>query len=203
LSKEFQSSQSAVFARMCRDAIRKSSLTKSQKEVTIVLVNIWFYHKGGKAVMHPGRKKVAKKARVSVRTVASTMDMLRAAGVLRVVSHAKGGRTSTRYKLKFAPLLILCGCDLPEWMEGELMPILRDIQSGNCTLSETEIARLPSAKIAHGNKGANSGEVEGSSQGQETSDDYLPIEESLIDYDEDWADWQPCAPFGAFGDDHE
>lgn len=149
MSTAFRDSAASAFQRLVRTTIRKSGLTKGQQAVTLAVVNLWFHHKSGPgAVIYPGREKLAKKADVSVRTVATTLDMLRAAGVLRVVSHPKGGRAATRYRVRVTPLLILCGADLPDWMEGEL----RLFTGQSCTLSEPEIARFGSAKIAHGKK---------------------------------------------------
>ena len=150
---KYNDSLSASFARFVRSAVQKSHLTKSERQVTLMIVNLWFYHKSGEGVIYPGREKIAKKLRVSVRTVASTLAILREAGALKVVSHLKGGgRAATRYKLKFVPLLLLCGCDLPDWMQTELRPILHDLPASNCTPKAQKIAPLSRAKIAHGKK---------------------------------------------------
>lgn len=135
--KPFRDSPEFAFRRLVRACIRKSDLTKSEQAVTTAVVNLWFHHKA-KGVVYPGRARLAKSAKVSVRTVASTLAKLRAAGVLRVVSHGKGGRAATRYRLRFTPLFILCGADLPDWMEGELRPI----PMLDCTLSGDDFARF-------------------------------------------------------------
>lgn len=143
----FRDSPTNAFRRLVRSAISKSDLTRSQQAVTLALVNQWFQHKA-KGEMHPGREKLAARARCSVRSVAATLALLRAAGVITPTLYEKGGRRATRYRLRFLPLLILCRADLPDWMEGELRPIPMQ----NCTVSEAKIARLPRAKIAHGSK---------------------------------------------------
>lgn len=141
--RQFKDSQEAAIRRLVRDAIRKGPFTKGQRDVTLALVNHWFHHKGTAKPIHPGREKLARKAKVSVRTVASSLSMLRAAGVLVVVSNLRGGHdTATKYRVNTAALLTLCGCD---WMDEFLSGYAR-----NCTVAGHEIARLGSAKIAHG-----------------------------------------------------
>lgn len=140
--KAFKDSQEAVFRKLVRDAIRKAPFTKGERDVTMALFNHWLHHKGGpKPVIHPGRRKLARSAGVSIRTVAATLAMLRAATVIDTVSHAKGGwGTSTRYSVNVMALFTLCGCD---WVDQFL--------AGNCTHSGTIFAHKNRAKIAHGN----------------------------------------------------
>lgn len=141
--KSFKDSQEAAFRRMVRDAVRKAAMTKGERDVTLAIVNYWFHHKGTGKPIHPGREKLAKRAGVSLRTVASTLAMLRAAGVLNPVSNLKGGfKTATRYQVNVSALLSLCGCD---WLDD----FLRGARS-DCTVVNREFARLSHAKIAHG-----------------------------------------------------
>lgn len=172
--KTFRDSTAHAFQRLVRSAISKSTLTRSQQAVTLALVNQWFHHKA-KGEMHPGREKLADKARCSVRTVAATLSMLRAAGVIKATSYESGGRRATRYRLRFTPLLILCGADLPDWMEGELRPIQMQnctVSEGkNCTVSGAKIARLPRAKIAHGSKDVSSPEKSLSDSDRDNGED--------------------------------
>lgn len=131
--------------RLVRDAIRKGPFTKSQRDVTLAVLNHWFHHKAKSQPIHPGREKLAAKAKVSIRTVATTLAMLRAAGVLTAVSNLKGGHdTATKYRVNMPALLTLCGCD---WLDDFIAGYAR-----NCTVVAPGIARLGSAKIAHGNK---------------------------------------------------
>ena len=141
---QFKDSQEAAFRRMVRDAVRKGPFTLGQKEITLALVNLWFHHRNGPdGFIHPGREKLARKTKLSIRLVADTLAMLRAAGVLHVVSHGKGGwGTSTRYKMNLVALLTLCGCN---WVDQFL--------AGNCTHSAIIFAHTLQAKTAHGNKG--------------------------------------------------
>ena len=118
---------------MVRDAIRKGDFTKGQRDVTLALVNTWFHHRGGpKGYIHPGRKALAKKAGVCVRTAASTLAMLRASGVCLPIANLKGGQgAATRYKLNLHALLTLCGCD---WLDTFMSGYTR-----NCTVKTEEL----------------------------------------------------------------
>lgn len=162
----FKSGQAHAFRRLVREAINRSDLSRSQRAITLAVVNHWFHHKA-KGEMHPGREALAAKSRTSIRTVASTLAMLRAAGVLVATAYEAGGRRATRYRLRFVPLLVLCGADLPEWMEGELRPIWVE----NCTVSEAKIARLNRAKIAHGSKNVAASEKSLAESVSETGED--------------------------------
>ena len=143
-SRKFKDSQEAAFRRVVRDAVRKADFTKAERDVTLALVNFWFHHKSSGKPIHPGREKLAIRAGVSVRTVASTLAMLRAASVLVPVANLNGGfKTATRYTVNIPHLLTLCGCD---WLDHFLRGSNR-----NCTVAAMEIARLRRAKIAHGN----------------------------------------------------
>ena len=68
--------------------------------------------------MHPGRAKMAGKAQVSIKTVTRTMAKLRNAECLVPVSHEKGGRAATRYRLRPLGLMVFCGARLPDWVRG-------------------------------------------------------------------------------------
>ena len=74
----FRHSNEAAFRRAVRAAIRQSALSKSEQAVTLALANLWFHHKP-KGEMHPGRAKIARRARVSIKTVTRTMAKLKAA----------------------------------------------------------------------------------------------------------------------------
>lgn len=144
----FRDSNEAAFRRLVRTAIRKSSLTKSEQAVTIAVANLWFHHKG-KGVMHPGRERIAKSARVSIKTVTRTLSKMKASGCIVAVSHESGGRAATRYRVRFVPLLMFCGAKLPEWIEGELVP-----------LSSGGMSRFTGDKMSHGLKGRRDGAFE-------------------------------------------
>lgn len=138
--KTFQQSQEAAFRRMVRDAIRKGPFTSAEAKVTLALVNHWFHHKVARPIIHPGREKLVKKSGVSLRSVQSTLAMLRAAQVIEAVSHQRGGwGKATHYRVHIARLMTLCGCD---WIDQFL--------TGNCSHSIDVFAHKMGAKIAHG-----------------------------------------------------
>lgn len=141
----FSDSQEAVFRRHCRDAAKRGPFSKGERDVVLAVLNLWFVHRkkdGG--VFHPGRTKLARRAGVSVRTVASTLAMLRDAGVMQTVSHAKGGwGKATRYTFDVIAYFPACGFDYPAFIPGDLV-----VQ--NCTHSRPPIAHNMRAKIAHG-----------------------------------------------------
>jgi len=142
-STDFKDSQEAAFRRIVRQAIRKGPFTKGERDVTLALVNLWFHHRNGpKGYIHPSRKMLAERAGVSVRTVASTLAMLRAGDMIVPVSGLRGGKAkATRYKVNARQVMVFCGVDwLDEFMRGT---------GGNCTVWKPEIARYGRAKIAH------------------------------------------------------
>lgn len=144
----FRDSREALFRRLVREAVRKSDMTKSEKAVTLALANIWFHHKA-QGVMYPGREKIARREQVSIKTVTRTMAKLREAGCLVVVSHAKGGRAATRYRLQTMRLMEFCGVDFPDSREGELTRF----DGKNVPLSGGEMSRFRGDKMSHGLKG--------------------------------------------------
>lgn len=83
-----------------RRLIRKSDLTHSQKEVLQVLVNLWFYHRGGARMIHPGKPLLAKRAKCSERTVASALALFRGLGFLKAIKYETGGQgVATQYRV--------------------------------------------------------------------------------------------------------
>lgn len=120
----FKASQEAAWRRYLREAVKASGLTKSERDVTLALLNLWLHHRNGpKKCIHPGRSVLAKKAGVSEKTVSRTLAALRDGNVLRVVSRLRGeGQKPTEYRLSTKWLLVFCGADLPEWMDADLVP---------------------------------------------------------------------------------
>lgn len=142
----FIRSNEAAFRRAVRDAIKKSTLTKSEQALVQVLANLWFHHKA-KGAMHPGREKIARQAGVSVKTVTRTMTKLKAAGCLVVVSHENGGGAATRFRLKPLELMVFCGARLPSWAVGDDLTRL-PAQDGS--LPSAEMSRIAEDKMSHG-----------------------------------------------------
>ena len=161
--EQFKNSAEQQFRRVIRDAIRRCpDFSKGQRDVTLAVVNHWFHHRA-KGAIHPGRKKISKKADVSMRTVASTFAMLRAAQVMIPVANLKGGYgTATRYKVDLVALMVLTGCDF-------LDLISPDLRVQNCTVAQSKIARLYSAKIAHGIIGTYKGSTEANVEARSSS----------------------------------
>jgi hypothetical protein len=106
----FKDSQEASFRRIIRQTIRKGPFTKSEREVVLAFINHWFQHrKSTKGVVHPGRKKLAKRAGVSIRTVASVLDLLRTHGVIDAKAHLHGLHgNATEYTVCTVALTELC-----------------------------------------------------------------------------------------------
>lgn len=143
----FRESQEFAFRRCVRDAIKKGGFTKGHRDVTLNIVNLWFYRKASSDdIIHPGRAKIAKRAGVTVKTVSRCMANLRDAGVLQVVSHPHGGwNSSTRYRVNLIALFRHCGCQFPEWIPGQLV-------EQNVPQAMPEMSRKMGDKMSHGNK---------------------------------------------------
>lgn len=122
IQKAFSDTHEHSHRQFMRRAVKKAKVSNNEKAVVSALMNIWFVRKGD-GEMHPGRKKIAKMAGVSVRTVAAIMARMREVGALVVVSHAKGGRASTRYRMDLEKLILFLGYTLPRVIEGELRKI--------------------------------------------------------------------------------
>ena len=116
---DYKDSADYAFKRMVRAAIRKSEMTKSDRDITLAIVDLWFFHKNGrKKYIHPGRRKLAKKAKVTIITVARCLAKLRAAGILTVIKNPRGeGQKPTQYTVNIHALLVFCGCD---WLDEYL-----------------------------------------------------------------------------------
>lgn len=118
---DFKDSAEAAFRRMVRESVRGASdLTRAERDATLVLLNLWFHHRSGaRGHIMPTKEMVAKKAKVSPRSVCTLFTKLRASGVLVASSKTTGGRSRpTRYRLNISNLLTLCGCEFPEWIAG-------------------------------------------------------------------------------------
>ena len=154
--KSFTDTTEQAHRQFMRNAVKRARISKNKRDVALVLLNIWF-NKSDKGGMHPGRKKVAKAAGVSVRTVATIFGELRGAKVLNVVSHAKGGRGyATVYTINMRNMLIWMGYKLPDTQPGDLVEVPQNVTSIR-TFEETQKrAKLHTkkrARIAHRLKG--------------------------------------------------
>lgn len=126
-TQRFQNSQEAAFRRAIRDRVKKAGFKKSERDIVLVLVNLWFQHRNGpKGFIHPGREKLAKRTGYSVWTVSHCLKMLRSAEVLEATEYERGqGQHATRYKLDLVALVDLCGFDIATLKGGELVPLWR------------------------------------------------------------------------------
>jgi hypothetical protein len=122
---EFRKSVEASLRRYLRSAVRQSAMSRAQKDVTMGLLNLWLHHRHGrKGYIHPGRERLARNAKVSVRTVAGTLKALRDAGVLKVRKYGHGeGQNPTEYTMNTLALITFCGGDLPAWVAAELVEV--------------------------------------------------------------------------------
>lgn len=141
---DFRKGQEASFRRLVREVIRKGPFTKSERDVTLALVDQWFHHKGGpKPYIHPGREKLAKRAGCTVKTVSRTLGKLSAAGIAEPLSHAKGGRgKATTYRINLIALLAYCGCN---WLD-EFARMTGPAGVQNVPVSGSEMSRFWASK---------------------------------------------------------
>ena len=102
----YKDSTENAYRRLVRAAIRKSNMTKSDRDITLAIVNLWFHHRNGpKGYIHPGRKHLAKKANVSIITVARCLTRLRDSHVILAIKNPKGeGQKPTHWLDEFMAL---------------------------------------------------------------------------------------------------
>lgn len=110
---EFRKSQENRFRTTQRGLVRKSCLTRAEKEVVLAFLNHWFVHRH-KGAVHPGRKKLAKRSGASMRTVNRALAMLRDFDVIQPVAFERGNcgegfGMATEYTCNTEHLGILCG----------------------------------------------------------------------------------------------
>lgn len=149
--KDFASSQEAGFRRRTRDMVRKSNLTRAEKDILLAFLNHWFVHRH-KGPVHPGRKRLAKKAGASIRAVNYTLAMLRDCGVLRPMAYATGNQAgergkATEYEVDQIKLITLC--EVPEALLKKARKGAKPVNTG------CKIARFKGAKSAPRNNQCN------------------------------------------------
>ena len=110
MSSKFNKTDEAEYRRVIRRAVRSGPFTKSQRDVVLAFVNHWLEHrKSTKGVVHPGRKRLAKKSGVSIKTVARTLDLLRQHGAVVAMAHLNGLHgNATEYVVDQIALTELC-----------------------------------------------------------------------------------------------
>jgi len=132
--KKFTQTDHHIERKLAREGIAKGFKTgkfnRLERDLITMLANLWFHHRGenGEGVIRPGREYLAKRAKCSIRTVASLLKRLREQGILITVAYAKGGRKATRYKLEMHKLMVWCGVYFPEVVQGALKLLKRPLQ---------------------------------------------------------------------------
>lgn len=136
---DFAKSRRAEEQRYIRRVIRRihrDKLTKSQRDVLMVLVNTWFYHEAGpRGYIHLGTSKIAKKAGCAQITVKRALTVFRDLGIIRAVAYLKGGTgKATQYRVATFRILELYDPHGVAEREGQLVPIKRPIFGQNDTV---------------------------------------------------------------------
>jgi len=124
MTPEFRDSAEYALQRLVRQVIRKNkNLSAHQRNILIAICNDWFFHKNGpKKHIHPGRKRLAKKANTTVITVARALKLFREAGIVHVVARPRGeGQKPTQYVVDEVAILKFCGCDIPETVSAAII----------------------------------------------------------------------------------
>jgi hypothetical protein len=121
--KSFRDSRQHKTNLLIRWAIRRlhhTKLFKGEKAVLLALFNHAMHHDGD--TYAPGRELLAKRAGVSVRTVARAMDRLREMLVIRNVAYANGAHNrKTQFTIDWNALFALIGIKMTDawlWMLG-------------------------------------------------------------------------------------
>lgn len=109
-NQKFKDSQEAAFRRLVREQIRKGPFTKGQRDALLAFINHWFHHRNSKGGMvHPGRKKIANKAGVTIKTVSRLFEILRHYRVITAEAHLNGLHgNATLYSVSTVHLYALC-----------------------------------------------------------------------------------------------
>ena len=108
--KSFKDSRELAFRRRVRDEIRRGPFTKGHRDALLAFINHWFHHRNSKGGMvHPGRKKIAQKAKVTIKTVSRLFEILRHYGVITAEAHLNGLHgCATLYSVSIIHLDALC-----------------------------------------------------------------------------------------------
>jgi hypothetical protein len=136
----FKDSREAHFRRDTRGWVRRSNLSRTEKEILLAFLNHWFVHRHDGPV-HPGRKRLGGKAKASRRMVNYALAMFREFGVIDAVAHetgnsAEGMGLATEYTVDTTKLIDLCQMPkaaLREWRKNAKIgePRINGVQ--NCT----------------------------------------------------------------------
>lgn len=90
-AKTFAESREAAFCARMRGLVKRGPFTKSERDVLKAFIDHWLHHRKDKdGVVYPGRKRLAKKANVTARTVTSALALFRASGMIVAVARLEG-----------------------------------------------------------------------------------------------------------------
>lgn len=113
----FEDSQEAAFRRVVRKAVQNGPFTKGQRDALLAFLNHWFHHRKSKGgIVHPGRKRIAKKSGVTIKTVSRLFLVLRETGVLMAEGNLHGMRgNATDYSVSIPHLMAVCAMSDVDW----------------------------------------------------------------------------------------
>ena len=138
---QFRDSFNFSARRTVRQIIKKSDLTKAEKEILTALVNLWVHHYGGRLkYIHPGRKHLAKKAGCTVVTVARALSAFRNFGFIAATKRLNGeGQRPTEYTVDLLKIIQTLSNDMPETVISELVEYVSKTYR-NDTTNDTPLA---------------------------------------------------------------
>ena len=143
-----------------RDGVRKSNLTRGERDVLLSFLNHWFVHRH-KGAVHPGRKKLCKLSGASLPTVKRALMLLRDWEVIVAERHLEGRHgMATEYTVNEYRLNHLCMAPkaaLKAWREAKIHPARTNGGSNEPTSGGVKMnpRNNPCTVIAFRNQGVN------------------------------------------------
>ena len=112
----YNDSNEASWRRLIRLSIRNAdtrNLTKTEREITLALVNEWIARENRLSTsVKINRKRLSEKACCSQSTVSTCIEKLSRAGALSQIKRDE-------FKIYLYDLMLLCGCDWVKHLSGE------------------------------------------------------------------------------------
>lgn len=111
-------------------------LTNSEVRVLVAMTNLWLYHRNGpKGFIHPGCDLLAKKAKVSRKTVSRALELFRKIGIADDIKHIKGGNgRATQYQLDTMKIQKLFDPSGVTELRGQIVPFSGTFAAQNVSL---------------------------------------------------------------------
>lgn len=107
---DFQHGDEAKFRREVRAMIRRGPFSKAERDVVLAFANHWMHHRSTAQTVHPGREKLAARAKVTIKTVTRCLALLRQFGAIEATAHLNGLHgNATEYCVNMVRLSLLCG----------------------------------------------------------------------------------------------